>query len=74
MHELIRAQAMRAWESIKNGEPNPLASNLAGDAEVIKFLSMEQVGELMDYRAHLGDAPKRSRELVWAIKHEIGLI
>jgi adenylosuccinate lyase len=73
MHELIRGQAMQAWESIRNGETNPLAANLAGDAEILKFLSVEQVGELMNYHSHLGDAPKRSRQLAAAIRSEIDL-
>ncbi len=71
MHELIRGQAMQAWESIRNGEPNPLAANLAVDTQILRFLTLDQVMELMDYRSHLGDAPKRSRELVKTIQREI---
>jgi adenylosuccinate lyase len=71
MHELIRKQAMQAWEAVRNGEPNPLAEDLTRDAEILEFLSVEQVQKLMDYTSHLGDAPKRARELVETIEKEI---
>ena len=71
MHELIRNQSMQAWEVVRNGEPNPLAENLMVDAEILKFLSIEQVRELMDYKSHLGDAPVRARKLVEVIEGEI---
>jgi adenylosuccinate lyase len=72
MHELIREQAMRAWEAVRSGEPNPLAANLRLDTGLLKFLSPAQVDELMNYADHLGDAPQRTRELAEAIKAVIG--
>jgi adenylosuccinate lyase len=71
MHELIREQAMKAWETVRSGEPNPLAEQLSEDAEILKFLSLEQVRELMDYHSHTGDAPKRARELAGKIEGEV---
>lgn len=71
MHELIRGQAMRAWESLRNGEPNPLAANLAKDTDLLKYLLLEQIHESMDYHSHLGDAPKRTLELAETILGEI---
>ena len=71
MHELIRKQAMTAWESVRNGEPNPLAETLSKDAQILKFLSVEQVQELMDYQSHVGDAPVRARKLVEVMEIEI---
>jgi adenylosuccinate lyase len=71
MHELIREQAMTAWETVRSGEANPLAKNLSEDAEILKFLSVEQVHELMDYKSHLGDAPVRARELAKTVEKEI---
>jgi adenylosuccinate lyase len=71
MHELIREQAMTAWEIVRSGEANPLAKNLSADAEILKFLSVEQVHELMDYKSHLGDAPVRARELAKTVEKEI---
>ena len=63
MHECIREQSMTAWEKVRSGEPNPLAENLAKDADILKYLSADEVLALMDYRSHVGDAPKRAKEL-----------
>lgn len=71
MHEIIREQAMLAWESVRNGELNSLRENLLKDTQILEFLSVEQVQTLMDYSSHLGDAPKRARQLVKAIQSEI---
>jgi len=71
MHELIRQQAMRAWESIRAGESNPLAANLAKDDGLIKYLSLEQIHAMMDYQSHLGDAPQRTLQLAETILSKI---
>jgi adenylosuccinate lyase len=63
MHELIRDQSMRAWEAVRNGEPNPLVENIASDAEILKFLGKAQVLALMDYRGHVGNAPAKARAM-----------
>lgn len=63
MHELIRHHAMSAWESLRAGDSNPLAANLAADPTVRQFLSAEQVTELMDYTHHVGNAPHKAREM-----------
>ena len=70
-HELIRGHSMLAWESIRNGEANPLATNLAQDKELLKFLTKEQVLALMDYHSHLGDAPQRALALADKISSKV---
>jgi adenylosuccinate lyase len=67
MHEIIRAQSMRAWEAIRDGEPNPLTENLSKDPEILKFLSPELVQELMDYAHHVGNAPEKTRKMAKAV-------
>lgn len=71
MHELIRGQAMRAWESIRSGEANPLETNLSADQELLRFLAPEQIQALMAYQAHVGDAPKRTLDLAGVILNRI---
>jgi adenylosuccinate lyase len=71
MHERIREQAMTAWETIRSGEANPLAHNLSIDPVILGFLSVEQVQELMNYSAHLGDAPLRASQLAERLLSEI---
>lgn len=63
MHECIREQSMLAWESVRKGETNPLAGNLCKEKDILKFLSADEITELMDYTAHIGDAPGRARQL-----------
>ncbi len=63
MHECIREQSMVAWEEVRNGELNPLAGNLCKDKDILAYLPEAEILELMDYRAHVGDAPKRAREM-----------
>jgi len=67
MHETIRAQSMQAWETLRNGEPNPLVENLSKDPEILNFLSREQIIELMDYTHHVGNAPQKAREMAHSL-------
>jgi adenylosuccinate lyase len=67
MHERVRIHAMKAWETLRQGEENPLVSLLCQDAELIEYLSEEEIHRLMDARSHIGDAPGRARALAKAI-------
>jgi adenylosuccinate lyase len=71
MHERLREQAMAAWETVRGGKANPLAENLSKDGEILKYLSADQVRELMDYESHLGDAPQRAKKLAATVNKEI---
>lgn len=71
MHEIIRAQSMTAWQAIQSGEPNPLVENLSKDPEILKFLSPQQVRNLMDYAHHLGNAPEKARQMARAVQAAI---
>lgn len=67
LHERLRQHAMKAWEILQNGQPNPLVKLLANDPLVNQFLPSDTVAELMDVRGlsnrHLGNAPARARQL-----------
>ncbi len=63
MHELIRAHAMQAWESIRAGQVNPLRASLVSDPLLLRHLSMAEIDRLLDYSAYLGDAPRRTLAL-----------
>lgn len=71
MHEVLRNQAMTAWEAVRNGEINPLTENLCADAEICTYLSPDQVRELMDYAHHVGNAPQRARAMAQRIEDVI---
>ena len=63
MHEIIREQSMTAWEVVRNGEPNPLTENISKDKHILAFLKTEEIIELMDYRAHVGNAPQKAKAM-----------
>ncbi|MBN1246052.1 MAG: adenylosuccinate lyase, partial [Anaerolineae bacterium] len=69
MHEVIRQHAMAAWQAVQeSADDNPLAESLCGDPKVLRHLSQSQVLALFDARAHIGDAPERSRALARRIR------
>jgi len=63
MHERMRSHSMKAWEAVRAGEENPLASLLCKDAILSEYVTEEEIRQLMDARSHLGDAPERAREM-----------
>lgn len=63
MHEILREQAMTAWEAVRRGEANPLVENLSADVRLLAFLNPAQIRELMEYSHHVGDAPQRAKAL-----------
>lgn len=68
MHEILRTEAMTAWESVRRAEPNPLTDNLCKNEEILRYLTPAQVLELMDYAHHVGNAPERTRTLAQTIR------
>jgi adenylosuccinate lyase len=67
MHERVRIHAMKAWETLQQGEENPLVSLLCQDAELTEYLTEEEIHLLMDARTHVGDASGRARSLAKVI-------
>jgi adenylosuccinate lyase len=67
MHERLRGHAMKAWEALRSGGENPLASLLCQDAILTEYLTEEELRRLMDARSHVGDAPRRAREMAKVI-------
>jgi len=68
MHERVRVHAMKAWESVQEGNDNPLISLLSGDEELIKYLPVEKLRRIMDAHTHIGDAPRRARQMAESIQ------
>jgi adenylosuccinate lyase len=71
MHESIRSQAMKAWEAVRVGEGNPLIENISKDEVILRFLSKDEIVELMNASDYVGIAPQRALELANQIKKEI---
>lgn len=68
MHERLRRLSMQAWESIRLENANPLLALIQQDEEIPEYLSDEEIRNAMDARKHIGDAPRRARDLAKAIR------
>jgi adenylosuccinate lyase len=62
MHERLRQHALKAWDAVQEGQPNPLTESISSDAAFLSYLSEPEIQELMDASGHLGDAPERARQ------------
>jgi adenylosuccinate lyase len=71
MHERLRQHSLFAWESIRNGNRNPLAKLIATDPVFLKFLSKNVIYTLMDYSDYLGDAPQRAKAFALSIQAKL---
>jgi adenylosuccinate lyase len=71
MHEHLREHAMRAWDALQGGSPNPLVEQIASDAEFLRYLSADELRALMDASDYVGDAPQRARALANQIRSVI---
>ena len=68
MHEHLRELSMTAWDAMRSGNPNPLSELISNDPEITRFLSAEELFQLMDVTHYLGDAPQRARQLAETIR------
>ncbi len=69
LHESIRDAAMISYERLAAGGDNPLATLLADNDELTKYLDPAEIRSLLDPTDHIGDAPERARSLVARIKN-----
>jgi adenylosuccinate lyase len=63
MHEHLRDHAMRAWEAIREGRPNPLTDTIANDPSFTTHLSVEQVRSLLQVEGYTGFAENHALAL-----------
>ncbi len=68
MHEHLRQQSMRAWDSVKSGNANPLVETLASDTTILKYLQPAAVRGLLDTSTYVGLAPERARNTAARIR------
>jgi adenylosuccinate lyase len=67
MHEIIRKHAMEAWETIQNNQENPLIELIINENEFLDFLDKDEILSCFEIMTHVGDAPKRAKELAQQI-------
>ena len=70
MHARIREHALRAWEAINQGQPNPLSELLCADDLFLQFLSADEIGAQLDYERYLGDAPERALAMAHRLRQK----
>ncbi len=71
MHNILREDALKAWESVKAGQANPLNELLKQDARILGFLPLSELESLLSVDSYLGIAPQATRTLVNKIQTHI---
>ena len=72
MHQIIRTQALAAWDALQQGESNPLKDLLMTDPDLLVYLDQTQIADYLEAEAYLGDSPSRANDLAEKIKQTIG--
>ncbi|MCU0464814.1 MAG: adenylosuccinate lyase [Anaerolineae bacterium] len=72
LHEVIRENSLKAWEALRNNQPNNLPETLSSDLRVTAYLTPDRVRELLDASGHIGDAPARARQLAAQVRSALG--
>jgi adenylosuccinate lyase len=71
-HEWLRAASLRAWEAMRQGEPdNPLPAYLQADEMLARYLTKVEIDDLMDASAHVGTAGERAAAFVLTVRQAI---
>lgn len=60
MHEIIREESLKAWDSIAKGMENDLKDRLSENAEIRKYMEKEEILEALDASRYTGDAARRT--------------
>lgn len=72
-HEWLRAASVSAWESVEQGEDNPLPELLLADERVNRYLEEQQVRALFSVESYIGTAADRALGLVKRIRFRVRL-
>ena len=73
MHEHLRDHAMRAWEEVREGMPNPLSANIIADPTFSAYLSADQVRSLLQVEGYTGIAAAHALDLAKRILQKIAM-
>jgi adenylosuccinate lyase len=68
MHKRLRQLSLIAWETIRQGKPNPLMRLVSTDGVLLNYLAEDVLIELMDARLYSGNASQKARQLVQEIE------
>ena len=68
MHELLRKIAMEAWQSVQEGQVNPISDLLIQNKSIQKYISPEEIVSLLDVNNHIGDVAQRINVIIKSIE------
>jgi adenylosuccinate lyase len=71
LHEVIREHSLAAWDALRRGQPNPLASSLCADPRITQWLLPGEVASLLDASDYVGDAAERALALSAMLREAI---
>ncbi|HSN74287.1 MAG TPA: adenylosuccinate lyase [Anaerolineae bacterium] len=72
LHEVIREHSLVAWDALRRGQPNPLASSLRADPRITRWLLPGEVASLLDAGDYVGDAAERALAVAGMLREEAG--
>ncbi len=67
IHEVLREISMRAWESIQEGNPNPIEDLLEENTIIRLHLKPVEVAGILDAKNHIGNAKKKALKIAGII-------
>lgn len=70
-HEWLRAASVSAWESVEQGDDNPLPELLLSDKRISRYLEDQQVRSLFSVGSYIGTAADRALGLVKRIRFRV---
>ena len=70
-HEWIRDASLQAWAAMREGKGNPLVELMMTDDNIARYLTPDQVKELMDANAHTGTAVNRANAFAQLVRETI---
>jgi adenylosuccinate lyase len=63
MHAVLREQALKAWDAIRGGDPNPILDLLSDHPALTKFLDRTTIAASLQEANYLGDAPGQAHKM-----------
>ena len=70
-HEWLRGWSLEAWQSVQDGEENPLRRLLEGDERITRYLSTAQIRDLMDSTTYTGTANVRAKAFAQHLREKL---
>ncbi len=71
MHERLRLHAQSAWESIRQGDENPLADLIASDTSFLQYLQPAKILQLMEASEYTGLASERAEQFASELRAQL---